>query len=39
MLGFQLDVLPAQGIQLVGAFAHLLLSVIKLDNGVLELGS
>jgi hypothetical protein len=39
MLGFQLDVLPAQGIQLVGAFVHLLLSGIELGNGGLELGS
>ncbi len=31
--------LPAQGIELVGAFVHLLLSGIELGNGVLELGT
>lgn len=46
MLGLQLHVLPSQGIQLVGTFAHLLLSGLELEidgielgNGGIELGS
>jgi hypothetical protein len=37
MLGLQLHVLPSQGIQLVGAFAHLLLSGLELSKGGLKL--
>ena len=46
MLGPQLHVLPSQGIQLIGRFAHLLLSGLELEidgielgNGGIELGS
>jgi hypothetical protein len=39
MFGFQLDVIYSQGIQLVGTFAHLLLSCLELGNGGFKLGS